>query len=96
MSPRIPFDDQLTRTMFGRLAERSEEISIYRSEVPRRPLGEGGSWRCEPKRVRSLAAQLTREGRIVILRYGKPITGESVKGVIRVGRAPSFGGSAES
>lgn len=71
-------------------AERGAARSICPSEVAR-ALG-GEAWRPLMGRVRQQAAALAREGRVEILRKGRPIAPEAMHGVIRL-RAP--GGATE-
>jgi hypothetical protein len=72
-------------------AERGAEKSICPSEVARAVGGE--AWRPLMGQVRAAAAALSRDGRVEILRKGRPIAPEAMHGVIRL-RAP--GGSVEA
>ena len=85
-----PTDQDLEQTMLALLAERGQGKSICPSEVPRRLLGESGPWRSHLKRVRSIASRLAGAGRVVVLRHGKPVTGDGVRGVVRLGQGPAF------
>lgn len=67
-------------------AERGTDKSICPSEVARAIGGE--AWRPLMGKVRDAAAALSREGRVEILRKGKPIAPEAMHGVIRL-RAPN-------
>ncbi|SDB45821.1 DUF3253 domain-containing protein [Belnapia rosea] len=66
-------------------AERGEGKSICPSEVAR-ALAPGEAWRPLMGRVREAAVALSREGGIEILRKGKPVPPEQVRGVIRLRR----------
>lgn len=64
------------------------EKSICPSEVARALAGgESGPWRPLMGRVREAALGLAREGRIEILRKGRPVPPDGVRGVIRLRKA---------
>lgn len=90
MTRSTPSDAELTSTLFALLWECGEGKSICPSEVPRRLLGEGGPWRSHLRRVKALAQGLAKDGRVVILRHGKPVSDGPVKGVVRLARGPQF------
>jgi hypothetical protein len=71
-------------------ADRDAGKSICPSEVARAIAGGGedGPWRPLMSRVRDVAVRLAQEGRVEILRKGKPVPPEGVRGVIRL-RAPA-------
>lgn len=62
--------------------QRGAGKSICPSEAAKRLDGE--DWRGELKRVRAAARAMAEDGEIVILRKGKPIPPERMKGVIRL------------
>lgn len=65
------------------VAERGAEKSICPSEAARALDAEG--WRSLMTRVRREAVHLAQEGRIEILRKGKPVDpGAEIRGVIRL------------
>lgn len=65
-------------------AARGADKSICPSEVAR---ALGGEWRLHMKPVRAEAVRLAREGRIDILRKGKPVEDfAELRGVIRLRR----------
>jgi hypothetical protein len=65
------------------VAERGAEKSICPSEAARALDAEG--WRSLMTRVRHEAVRLAQEGRIEILRKGKPVDpGAEIRGVIRL------------
>jgi hypothetical protein len=68
-------------TILQLAAERGEEKSFCPSEVAR-ALSE--EWRPLLTHVRAAARRLAEEGRIDILRHGKPILPSEIKGVIRL------------
>jgi hypothetical protein len=61
--------------------ERGEHKSICPSEVARTL---DADWRPLMGRVRIAAIRLARAGRIDILRHGKPVAPDEVRGVIRL------------
>ncbi len=61
--------------------ERGLERSICPSEVAR---AMAADWRSKLSAVRRVAVELSDAGRIDILRHGRPVTGEAVRGVIRL------------
>ena len=61
--------------------ERGPDSSICPSEVARAMNPE---WRQLLSAVRRAAVRLSEAGRIDILRKGQPVTGEAVRGVIRL------------
>ena len=85
-----PTDQDLERTLLALLAERGPGKSICPSEVPRNLLGETGPWRSHLKRVRSIAGRLAETGRVVVLRHGKPVTSDGIRGVVRLAQGPVF------
>jgi len=81
--------EAIAATILRLTAARGPAKSICPSEVAR-ALG-GADWRPLMGAVRAAAAGLAREGRVEILRKGRPVAPEAMRGVIRL-RAP--GGSA--
>lgn len=80
---RQPIDpDRIRDTIIALCTARGVDKSICPSEVARALDGKG--WRSHLSHVRSVAADLARQGRIDILRKGKPIDPDRVKGVIRL------------
>jgi Protein of unknown function (DUF3253) len=77
-------------------AARGHERSICPSEVARALAGgEESAWRPLMGPVRRAAASLARDGKIEILRKGKVVPPEAMRGVIRlraVGPAPAYAG----
>lgn len=82
--------EALSAEILRQTAERGPEKSICPSEVARALDPEG--WRRHMHAVRVAAAALAGEGRIEILRKGKPIAPEAMHGVIRLRQ--SGGGNA--
>ncbi len=75
-------------------ASSGPDRSICPSDVARAIAGgETGPWRPLMGPVRQAALELQREGRIEILRKGKPVPPEAVRGVIRLRAAASAAGA---
>lgn len=74
--------DALRAEILAQVARRGAGKSICPSEVAR-ALTE--DWRPLMRAVRAEAARLAGEGRIAILRKGKPIDPAEMRGVIRLG-----------
>ena len=68
--------------IFALLAERGPGKSIDPSEAARAVDAEG--WRRLLPQVRATAVGLARQGRLAILRHGKPVDPEGFKGVYRL------------
>jgi hypothetical protein len=79
--PTGPAAGDLRAEILRQVTERGADKSICPSEVAR-AYGEG--WQRMMSPVRNAALGLAREGRIEILRKGKPIDPETMKGVIRL------------
>lgn len=69
-------------------AARGATSSICPSEAARAVDSE--NWRKHMHAVRTAAARLAKDGRIVILRKGKPVDPDAFKGVIRLRIADSL------
>lgn len=76
----------LTDALLRLCAERGAEKSICPSEVARALAGNDEKvWRLLMHPIREAAMALAREGRVAILRKGRPVpVGEPVRGVIRL------------
>jgi hypothetical protein len=85
-----PSNSELAAEILRRTAAQASGKSICPSEVARAfapPAGTPGAeeaWRPLMPRVRKAALGLQAEGRIEILRKGKPVPAEEVRGVIRL------------
>ncbi len=79
-------DDQIRNEMLRQVEARGAGGSICPSEVARALVAcaLAPEWRGLMNRVRAVAASLSRERRIDILRKGKPVEAEAIKGVIRL------------
>jgi hypothetical protein len=88
---QLPTDSDLGSAMLSLLAALPEGKSIDPSDVPKRLLGEAGPWRACLKRTRAIAARLAADGRVAVLRHGKPVAPEELRGVIRLARGEKFG-----
>jgi hypothetical protein len=74
--------DDIRAEILRQTAARGPEKSICPSEVAR-ALG-GEDWRRHMTAVRGVAATLSAEGAVDILRKGKPVPPEAMHGVIRL------------
>jgi hypothetical protein len=93
-------DDRIDTTILELCAARGLRSSICPSEAARALAPEGADWRPLMGRVRRRAVALAREGRIAILRKGKPVADlDAIKGVIRLriaaGQEVGVGGGVE-
>ena len=80
-----PDEAAIAAAILRQTAERGAGKSICPSEVARALApGEEAAWRPLLGRVRATAVRLAGEGRIEILRKGKPVPPAGVKGVIRL------------
>lgn len=84
--------DPIESAIFDRLAAAGPGRSICPSEVAREL--EPEQWRRMLPRVRAVAIGLMRQGRLVIVKKGKPVNPEALKGVIRL-RLPAAEPGAE-
>jgi RecJ-like exonuclease len=71
--------------IFGLLAEREAGKSIDPSEAAR--VVDAEAWRRLLPQVRATAVGLARQGRLVILRHGRPVDPDGFRGVYRL-RSP--------
>lgn len=74
--------DSIRAEILRQTAERGPEKSICPSEVARALAPE--DWRRHMTAVRGVAAILSAEGAVDILRKGKPVPPEAMHGVIRL------------
>ena len=74
-------DSQIRDEVLRQVEIRGADSSICPSEVAR---ALALDWHGLMNRIRSVAAGLSREQRIDILRKGKPVEPEAMKGVIRL------------
>ncbi len=74
-------DDEIRDELLRQVEARGASKSICPSEVARALAPE---WQGLMSRIRSVAIMLSREQRIEILRKGKPVEPDAVKGVIRL------------
>jgi uncharacterized protein DUF3253 len=78
-------DSEIRDELMRQLEARGADKSICPSEVARVLAPE---WQSLMSRIRTVAIGLSREGRIDILRKGKPVDPHGVKGVIRLRLRP--------
>jgi hypothetical protein len=77
--------EAIAAAILRQVARRGAEKSICPSEVARALAPEEDAWRRLMGPVRAAAIALAREGRIEVLRKGKPVDpGQEVRGVIRL------------
>ena len=74
--------EAITATILRIAAERGPEKSLCPTDVARAVSAE--NWRPLLGAVRKVAADLARQGKIEILRKGKPINPDDMRGVIRL------------
>lgn len=79
--------DEAEAAILRLCAARGPAASICPSEAARALAG-GEEWRRHLGTVRDAAAALARAGRIEILRKGKPVAPEAMRGVIRLREKP--------
>lgn len=83
-------DGAIASEILRQTTDRGAGKSICPSEVARALAGgDDGPWRPLMGPVRRAAADLARGGRIEILRKGKPVPPEDMRGVIRLRAAPA-------
>lgn len=87
-------DDALARTILDLVAGRGPHKSICPSEVAR-TVAPGPDFHKLMPAVRRVAVQLAREGRIAILRKGKPVDPNEFKGVYRLAARADLRQSAQ-
>ncbi|MGJ3232297.1 MAG: DUF3253 domain-containing protein [Oceanicaulis sp.] len=75
-------EDRIETAILALVEPRGPEKSICPSEAAREAFGE--DWNDHMRHVRSAAVHLARQGRISILRKGKPADPENFKGVYRL------------
>ncbi|MGP9818809.1 DUF3253 domain-containing protein [Salinarimonas sp. NSM] len=84
-----PAPDDVSRTLLDLVAQRGPGKTICPSEVARAlggPHPEGWGPLMQP--VRRAAVALAKEGRVAILRKGRPVDPDDFKGVYRIGLPP--------
>ena len=64
--------------------------SIAPRDVAEMVVKPGKDWRHHLKEIKSIGKRLEKEGRIVFLRKGKPVSSEGLKGVYRFSRKDRF------
>lgn len=83
--PFAAADAAIRKEILRQTAARGRDRSICPSEVARALAGgDDGPWRPLMALVRRAAADLARDGRIEILRKGKPVPPEAMRGVVRL------------
>ena len=88
----VPAADAIRDEILRQTAARGPGRSICPSEVARALAGgEDGPWRPFMGPVWRAAVELARAGRIEILRKGKPVPPEAMRGVVRLRAAAGAG-----
>jgi len=75
-------EDRIETAILSLVEQRGAGKSICPSEAAREAFGD--DWNAHMRHVRSAAIHLARQGRIAILRKGKPADPENFKGVYRL------------
>jgi hypothetical protein len=75
-------EDRIEAAILALVEARGAGKSICPSEAAREAFPD--SWRDHLRHVRAAAVHLAREGKIAILRKGKPVDPENFKGVYRL------------
>lgn len=75
-------EDRIETAILTLVEQRGAGKSICPSEAAREAFGD--DWNAHMRHVRSAAIHLARQGRISILRKGKPVDPETFKGVYRL------------
>jgi hypothetical protein len=84
VSGTAPGNDALDAAILEVAASRGARSSVSPSEVAIALAGEGGVWQPLLPKLRARAIVLMGEGRLEILRKGKPVdSADEVRGVIR-------------
>ncbi len=92
----MPDADEIERTILAMVAARGAGKTICPSEAARALGGDRPEqWSGLMKPVRAAAVRLAKQGRLAILRKGRPVDPDDFRGVYRLGAA-SGPGSSES
>ena len=79
-------EDVIETAILSLVEARGPDKSICPSEAAREVFPE--DFRKRMRHVRNAAIHLARQGKVVILRKGKPVDPENFKGVYRLAKAP--------
>lgn len=80
----MPDTDAITLEILRQTAARGPDRSICPSEVARALAAGETPWQKMMDPVRQAALRLQAEGRVEILRKGRPVPADAVRGVIRL------------
>lgn len=72
--------------IFAALDAESPGRSIAPEAAARRLAADGEDWHRHLPAVKAAARRLAETGRITLLRHGKPVAPENMRGVVRLGR----------
>jgi len=77
---------RIEESMLALVAERGQAKTICPSEVARALAGaHPDAWGRMMQPVRKVAVRLAKQGKVVIMRKGKPVDPDDFKGVYRIG-----------
>src|ERR687889_1815683 len=89
--------EELEAAMLGLLQERGPGRTIGPADVAQALGGnQPDGWGPLMQPVRKVAVRLMKEGRVVILRKGRPVDPDDFRGVYRLGLAPRGSGPGSS
>ncbi len=78
--------DEIARVILELAQTRGPQKTICPSEVARAIAGSDETiWRKLMKPVRSVTADLAREGRVAVMRKGKIVDPDAIRGIYRIG-----------
>ncbi|HZH52992.1 MAG TPA: DUF3253 domain-containing protein [Microvirga sp.] len=90
--PRSATPDEIEATMLAMVAERGAGKNLDPTEVARAVGGDKpDEWGPLMQPVRQTAVRLMKQGRIVILRKGRPVDPDDFRGIYRLALPPSEG-----
>ena len=76
---------EIAKTLLRLCALRGPGRTICPSEAARALAGEDGDWRALMPRIRTVAAQLVFERRLIVTRRGSPVNPLEARGPVRIG-----------
>ena len=86
-------EDVIETAILSLLEKAGPEKSIAPADAAREVFP--NNWRDRMRHVRNAAIHLARQGKIVVLRKGKPVDHENFKGVYRLALAPDAASSED-
>ena len=82
--------DRRSRATIHALVRKRSESSICPSDVARIVGGDGESWRRRMPDVRRVAADMARQGEVVITQKGNVVDLDETRGPVRISRGPAL------